>query len=138
MGTFLENIFNLKDFNEHDIELDLDRLNDEVDLIFNSVVARKNRTKPEIYDTVKIGHVLENYLISVGFENDPRKYMDVKAPNGECVDAKVICGITEAKVVKTVLRMQERNKKGYTDKIDYVIIYGKTGDKYAYHTTVEM
>lgn len=138
MSTYLSNIFSLTDFDSRDIQIDGVRLNTEVNRIFNSTKAKRGRTYDEIYASTKIGHTLENYLIKNGFVDDPRMYMDLKTPIGETVDAKVIQDISDSKISRVIRDMEERNAAGYSDKIKYVIIYGKTGTTYKYSSTVQL
>ena len=81
----------MNSFNINDLDKDLLHLqiNKNVDLIFNSPVARQGRTREEITETVSLGIPCEVYLMQFqNCINNPHKYGDVIDSNGISIECK--------------------------------------------------
>lgn len=139
-----QNIFNLNDFDVKDIKLNLERVEQESQKIYQSKSPQDKRTYSNILKQVTQGHYLENYLIQQGFKDDTRDYMDVISPCGKTVDQKTIRfgQNVDYRVKETLNYMQAKNNQIINwgpqvnqSPYDYVIFYITDGQKYDYHST---
>lgn len=134
----VKNIFNLDySFDSSKVNINTDRLLNEVNGIYNKESTRKGRTYEQVLESTIMGHKLEQYLLdNNGFTDDERKYMDLLSPSGASVDCKVVTNWHSGTAKYLVDKILAR--ASFSPKINYVVIYQNVNGIYEYRETIEI
>lgn len=98
-------------------------IEDETDLIYNSLVARNKRTRQEVRQMVAFGKPAELYLVEkCGFTFAPDKYDDLISPDGEYVEVKAWAS---RNIPKNLLKFQERCRENKYLKANTLFIFAR-------------
>lgn len=134
----VKNIFNLDySFDSSKVNLNTDRLLNEVNGIYNKESTRKGRTYEQVLESTIMGHKLEQYLLDNNdFIDDERKYMDLLSPSGASVDCKVVTNWHSGTAKYLVDKILAR--ASFSPKINYVVIYQNINGIYEYRETIQI
>lgn len=112
--------FNAKDINPSALK---DRAKGEADQIWNSPRGViRGRTYEQLLADCMLGQAAEIHLLNCGYLDNPKKYMDVKEPDGTTVDVKVITNksprYVEVSIENTLKRAADKKLEyEFADKI---------------------
>ena len=141
MSELRENIFSLsEEFLSSDVNINKERLYEEVLGIYNNSFTRRNRTLEEVLKMTLQGHILEQFLIdNHGFIDNTEMYMDLISPCGIKVDCKTIkkSSFSISYIDKIKNDMINKNNK-YNYNVKYLIVYIVDDNKYNYYKTIEI
>jgi hypothetical protein len=88
------------------------RAAEECDAIWKSSYDNKQgRTKDDLMIDCLKGHAAELHLLSCGFKDNPKKYMDVFDFEGDTVDVKVIMNVNSTYTSTSIKNTLERARK---------------------------
>jgi hypothetical protein len=137
----MNNIFNLtEEFISSVVNVNKDRLYEEVLGIYNNTFTRRNRTLEEVLKMTLQGHILEQFLIdNHGFIDNTEMYLDLISPDGIKVDCKTIkkTSFSISYIDKIKNDMKNKNNK-YNYNVKYLIVYIVDGNNYKYYNTIEI
>lgn len=122
----------IRDFTENDVDMEVVRKTAmaEALAIFNSASARHGRSYEQIYSVTEQSHIAERYMIEhEGYENDDRKYMDIKKDD-VTVDVKTSKGNIVDR--KEELLKELAGRRGRIDVADYAIGFDVEDGVYKY------
>lgn len=122
----------IRDFTENDVDMEVVKktATAEALAIFNSASAGHGRSYEQIYSVTEQSHIAERYMIEhEGYENDDRKYMDIKKDD-VTVDVKTSKGNIVDR--KEELLKELAGRRGRIDVADYAIGFDVEDGVYKY------